>query len=145
MSKRCTYTHRHTCKSWVMLTDHVLMSIYQFSLLNSLSVSIPIIPVPDSAAFLPSIQEYINGLADAPQLNPTPSLPTSLLAHVTTSAPYHPLSETDTNILSDLFPSLPALSRAVRTREGQALMMDHFDSETARRILGFWEEDRVCE
>ncbi|KAL2009513.1 hypothetical protein VTN00DRAFT_5320 [Thermoascus crustaceus] len=113
----------------------------QALLLDTLPISIPIIPIQDSAAFLPSMQEYINGLANTPQPNPSPSLPTSLLAH-TTSAPYHLLSETDTNILSDLFPSLPALSRAVRTRKGRALVMDHFDAETARRILEFWEGDQ---
>lgn len=116
--------------------------IYPSSLLDSLPIPIPIIPIQDSAAFLPSMQEYINGLANTPQLNPSPSLPTSLLAHTTTSSSYHLLSETESNILSDLFPSLPALSRAVRTREGRALVMDHFDTETARRILEFWEGDQ---
>ncbi|KAN0084753.1 P-loop containing nucleoside triphosphate hydrolase protein [Elaphomyces granulatus] len=110
---------------------------------ESLSAPIPILPIASSSVFLPSIQEYLNELANPPHLSASPSSPLSLLAHITTDAPYQLLSEHDVNMLSDLFPSLSALSRAVRTQEGCKLLRDYLDEETVKKIVNFWEQEWI--
>ncbi|RWQ99975.1 hypothetical protein C8Q69DRAFT_43450 [Paecilomyces variotii] len=101
--------------------------------------SIPIVPIADSSTFLSSMQEYISALTNPPRLSVPREPVTSLLAHMTTSAPYHLLSAEESNILTDLFPSWRELSRAVRSDEGRELLREYLELETVRRIVEFWE------
>jgi hypothetical protein len=64
----------------------------------------------------------------------------SLLSHATTTAPHRRLSEHDTNVLSDLFPSFRELSQAMTTREGRDVVREYFDEKTAKGIIEFWRE-----
>jgi hypothetical protein len=91
------------------------------------------------------MQEYINGLAGVPRLGPSPMSPISLLPYLTRDAPYHLLSEHNINVLSDLFPTLSALSKACRTDAGRALLRNYVGEETARRIVDFWNREEVRE
>jgi hypothetical protein len=113
-------------------------------MLQELPTTIPIIPILSPADLLPSLQAYIKDLEEPPQLNTSPPIPTLLLSHATTAAPYCPLTAHDTNILSDLFPSLRALDKAVKTKEGKEILADYFEAETARRIIGFWNREMDC-
>lgn len=85
------------------------------------------------------MQEYISALTNPPRLSVPREPVTSLLAHMTTSAPYHLLSAEESNILTDLFPSWRELSRAVRSDEGRELLREYLELETVRRIVEFWE------
>lgn len=78
---------------------------------------------------------------------PRPSLADSvkLLSHTTASALSLTLSDHDTNILSDLFPSLRGLSQAVRDPEGQAVIRNYLGDEVALGIAGFWDGDWAYE
>ncbi|OJJ46139.1 hypothetical protein ASPZODRAFT_2063704 [Penicilliopsis zonata CBS 506.65] len=96
---------------------------------------LPVIPIADASSFFSSVHDYYTGrLATVPISSPSPSRSISLMAHATCSAP---LNEQDTHILSDLFPSLPALSQATRSREGRAILDDYFGS-IGGSILQFW-------
>lgn len=55
----------------------------------------------------------------------------------------HSLSEHNMNALSDLFPSLRALSQAIRTHEGQAVVKEYLGDEVALDVVGFWDGDRT--
>lgn len=65
----------------------------------------------------------------------------SLLSHTTASAPVLPLTEHDTNILNDLFPSMRALSQAIRSQEGQAVITDYLGEDVTRGLVAFWQQD----
>ncbi|KAL4861335.1 hypothetical protein BDV12DRAFT_180427 [Aspergillus spectabilis] len=79
-------------------------------------------------------------LEDIPVASPSLGDSVALLAHATSEYP-STLCERNTNILSDLFPSLKRLSEATRTREGQELLIDYLGEDTAQRIVKFWQED----
>ncbi|XHG03377.1 hypothetical protein AWENTII_006686 [Aspergillus wentii] len=84
-------------------------------------------------------------IIELPSLNPTLSDSVSLLSQTTKFGGSRGLSEHDTNVLSDLFPSLGAMSQAVRTQEGRAVLQDYFGDRIMGEIVGFWEDDGVCE
>lgn len=46
------------------------------------------------------------------------------------------------SVLSDLFPSLRALSVAIRSKKGQLITADYVGDEVANHIVSFWEEDK---
>lgn len=104
-------------------------------------MSIPILPIPDSSCFLGIMKEYMRGLVDIPVQESSMPDSINLLAHTTSDAGV--LSEQDTNILSDLFPSFGVMSRALQTQDGQDILRDHLGDETARDILDFWARDRA--
>ena len=77
---------------------------------------------------------------------PPPPAPTvadsvSLLSYTTAPAPVLALSEHDTNILSDLFPSMRALNQAVCSQEGQVVIADYLGEEVTRGLVAFWQQD----
>lgn len=122
--------------------------VFISSLFESLSIpAVPIIPVSEPSTLFASIREYLEVLARAPsQLSsfPTSSSALSLLGHVTANSPSQSLSQHDINVLSDLFPSLSALSSAVRTPEGRQLLTDYLGEGTASNIVEFWEREWIC-
>lgn len=118
------------------------------SLFESLSIPVvPIIPVSEPSTFFASIHEYLEVLARAPShlsSFPISSSALSLLRHVTGNGPSQSLSPHDINVLSDLFPSLSALSSAVRTPEGRQVLADYLGDGTASNIIEFWEREWIC-
>lgn len=84
----------------------------------------------------------MSDLADLPPL-PSPSVADSLslLSCTTASAPALTLSQHDTNILSDLFPSMRALNQAVCSQEGQVVIADYLGEEVTRGLVAFWQQD----
>ncbi|EAW15246.1 uncharacterized protein ACLA_059090 [Aspergillus clavatus NRRL 1] len=104
---------------------------------------LPIIPVTESSCFVACIQEYISGLVNLPSMTRPFADTVSLLYHMRTPSSAS-LSEQDANVLSDLFPSLNALSQSVRTSEGRFLLGEYLGQQ-ASEILEFWEADRVVE
>lgn len=111
-------------------------------LLQHIAIPIPILAVPHVNALFSSLQGYIKDLEKSTEvaqtLSPLSTMPTSLLSHAVATAPHLPLSEHDTNVLSDLFPSFRALSQALMTPEGRDTVREYFDEETARGIIEFW-------
>src|SRR5262245_61322999 len=112
-------------------------------MLGQLPTTIPVIPILGPANLLPSLEAYIKDLNISPQLHPSLPMPTLLLSHAAVAAPYCCLTEHNTNVLSDLFPSLCALSIAVKTNNGKDILAEYFDNETVRRIIGFWDKDMI--
>lgn len=112
------------------------------SLLQHIAIPIPILTVPHVDALLLALRAHIKDLEKSTELSqtisPLSAMPTSLLSHATATAPHLPLSEHDTNVLSDLFPSFRTLSQAVTTPEGRDIVREYFDEETARNIIEFW-------
>ncbi|KAH8429802.1 uncharacterized protein LDX57_007474 [Aspergillus melleus] len=121
----------------------VLLSL-QILTTETLSTSVPILPIPDSSSFLASIREYMGNLVDIPVQDSSVADSINLLAHAHSDDAVN-LSEHDINILSDLFPSLKAVGQAVRTPEGQEILYDYLGERKARGITKFWENDRVYE
>ncbi|KAF5864234.1 hypothetical protein ETB97_008231 [Aspergillus alliaceus] len=111
---------------------------------ESLPAPSSIIPIPDSSYLLPCIEEYTTRLADIPVKSPSFTDSLALLSHVTSESP-DILSEQETNILSDLFPSLRSLSQAMRTLEGWGILVDYLGEARAKEIAGFWGHDTVGE
>lgn len=48
------------------------------------------------------------------------------------------------NILSDLFPTLRALSAASRTVEERRLIVEYLGDQLAKHIVSFWNEESIC-
>ncbi|KAE8149699.1 hypothetical protein BDV25DRAFT_123457 [Aspergillus avenaceus] len=105
---------------------------------------VPIIPVSDSSCFLSCMEQYFDNLIDIPQQNPTLSESITVLSHATAGSP-NVLCEQDTNILSDLFPSMRTLSQATRTIEGREVLVDYLGEKKAEPIIGFWGDDVIRE
>ena len=103
----------------------------------------PIVPISDASCFPSSIQDYLGSLVDLSLPSPTSTDTVSLLSHTTTFISSYSSSEHNTNILSDLFPSLRALSRAVRSHEGQVIVKEYLGDEVALGVVGFWNRDRT--
>jgi hypothetical protein len=118
------------------------------SLFETLSTPLmPIIPVPEPSALFPSIYEYVEVLGTALcQLSeyPPSSSALGLLGHVTANGPSQSLSQHDINVLSDLFPSLSALSSAIRMQEGRQLLSEYLGDGIASKIVEFWEREWIC-
>ncbi|KAL3458457.1 hypothetical protein BJX64DRAFT_292164 [Aspergillus heterothallicus] len=116
----------------------------QVLLFESLAVPLPVITIADASSFLTSIQEYMANLEDIPVTSSTLGESLALLAQATSEYP-NALCDEVTNILSDLFPSFTALSKATRTVEGQELLEGYFGREKAEKIIQFWQEDLLRE
>ncbi|KAI9369401.1 hypothetical protein BJX61DRAFT_150634 [Aspergillus egyptiacus] len=112
----------------------------QVLLFECLATCLAVIPIADAPSILSSMQEYVANLEDIPPTSSSFGDSITLLAHGT-SAYSHVLSEETTNILSDLFPSFRALSKAIHMPEGRALLEEYLGKETAREIIQFWQED----
>jgi hypothetical protein len=107
---------------------------------ESLETAIAIIPIPDSVSFLSSIQEYMASLVVLPVLRPELSDAVALLARTIRSR-YFKFTEEDINFLVELFPSLMAMSRAVRTQDGRQMLRDFFGDALGTEMIRYWEED----
>ncbi|KAL4883802.1 hypothetical protein BJY04DRAFT_184437, partial [Aspergillus karnatakaensis] len=117
-----------------ILTLHISLSLFE-----NLTNPLPVIPIPDGPSLFTSLQEYMANLETIPVANPSPGDSVALLAHAT-SGPVT-LCEQTTYILSDLYPSFKALSKAARVGEGQDMLVDYLGEEQAGRIFKFWRED----
>lgn len=131
----------HYCKL-CQFTQTRLTSTVVFRISESLTVPIPIVPIPDISCFSSSIQGYLNGIVDLPLPNSSLADSISLLSHTTAFISLQPLLEHDTNVLSDLFPSMRALSQAICSHEGQATVREYLGDEVALGVVRFWDRDR---
>lgn len=68
---------------------------------------------------------------------------TDLIAQATASAPAKPLSEHDTNVISDIFPSMKEFEEATKTQRGQAKLSNFLDKATAEDIVDFWSDEWI--
>ncbi|RMJ25586.1 hypothetical protein PHISP_03555 [Aspergillus sp. HF37] len=112
----------------------------QVLIAESLEIAIPIIPIPDSGSFLSSIQEYMASLVVLPVLRPGLSDAVALLARTTRSR-YFKFTEADISALGELFPSLRAMSRAVRTEGWRQMLRAYFGDALGTEMIRYWEED----
>lgn len=113
-------------------------------MMENLSVSIPVLPIPDSSSFFESVHEYLSNLADIPAQDPSTADSINLLSH-TSSGDAGFLLEHDRNVLSDLFPSLKVMSQALQTQDGRDVLCDYLGEEKARGIVNFWANDSLNE
>ena len=102
--------------------------------------SIPILSVEDPAGFLPSLKLYIASLNDYVQ-RPSPLLGsrTALLPYITSAT--HPLSEHNTNVLSDICRSIADVATLAGSIEGQATLHDWLGDD-GLGVAEFWKEER---
>jgi hypothetical protein len=98
--------------------------------------------MPDPAGFLPSIRTYIDSVKLYSNL-PAPKLPgrAALLPPIISWAPPHPLSEHDTNVLSDICRSIAEVATLSETDRGRAVLRDWL-GEAGIGVAEFWEEER---
>lgn len=75
-----------------------------------------------------------------PVLRPELSDAVALLARTIRSR-YFKFTEEDINFLVELFPSLTAMSRAVRTQDGRQMLRDYFGDALGTEMIRYWEED----
>ena len=74
---------------------------------------------------------------------PTPEVTARaiIFPHVTSLAPSRPLSEHDTNVLSDICRSVSDVAALSETDQGQDALR-HWLGEAGTGVAGFWEEER---
>lgn len=113
-------------------------------MMETLSVSIPVLPIPDSSSFLGSVHEYLSNLADIPAQGSSTADSINLLSH-TSSGGASFLPEQDRNVLSDLFPSLKVMSQDLQTQDGRDMLRDYLGEEKAKGIVNFWANDSLNE
>ncbi|MCJ1283652.1 hypothetical protein MMC26_002983 [Xylographa opegraphella] len=105
--------------------------------------SIPILPITSSISLLSELNTYTESLHRYSYLTfPQYSARTNLLPHTTLSAPSHPMSEHDTNVLSDICHSLPDVSKLAASEQGY-LSLKEWLEEAAEGVVGFWQEELI--
>ncbi|KAL4790477.1 hypothetical protein BDV19DRAFT_372274 [Aspergillus venezuelensis] len=65
-----------------LLTLHRHISMFE-----TLTIPLPVIPIPDAASFFSSIHEYMTNIEDIPVVNSTLGDSVALLAHTTSDYP----------------------------------------------------------
>ncbi|QKX55204.1 uncharacterized protein TRUGW13939_02296 [Talaromyces rugulosus] len=120
-----------------------LVSLQALIFQSQSASGLPIIPAAEPSTVLASVQEHCNALARGPISHPSfpPPSPLSLLEYVVTSGPSQLPAKHNLNVLSDLFPSLRALSRAATTPDGRQLIVDYLGEDLADSIQAFWEQE----
>lgn len=116
---------------------------YHFSSLFESDVSCPALPIPDVSSLFTTLDEYLKGLQQAPEVLHKPPIVTNLIAQATASAPAKPLSEHNANVVSGLFSSLQELEEATRTQQGQAKLCNYLDRATAKEMVDFWADEWI--
>lgn len=101
--------------------------------------------VGEPAEILASLDEHcyvLHRSINLPTLSQLPSplgLLDRIVDHVSDPLDY----QQNLNILSDLFPSVQALSAAVRTTEGRLLIADYLGTHVAGKLISFWNEEAI--
>lgn len=91
---------------------------------------------------VPILKKHLEQLKQPPRSEARLNiLPTTLIAQATSTAPSKPPSEHTTNILTDLFSSIPELEAGTRTAAGQATIHEYLDAKTAKEVIEFWEDE----
>ena len=104
---------------------------------------IPILPITRSTNFLSELNTYMESLHQYSYLTfPQYSARTNLLPHTILSAPASPLSEHNTNILSDICHSLSDVSKLAASEQGSRSLEEWLE-EIGRGVVGFWQEELV--
>lgn len=94
-----------------------------------------------------AIQRNINQPPDTNLISMSPQAPSNstlyLLEQIVAQGSDQLACQQNVNILSDLFPSLRALSAASRTVEMRRLIAEYLGEQLAKHIETFWNEERV--
>ena len=104
----------------------------------------PIVMVQVMEKLVSTLQKYITeltkGTNSSHQLTPSP---TRVVAYATSTAPRQPLSEHNTKILTDLFPSICGLEGGTRTENGRTAIREYFDAVTEQELMDFWKDEWI--
>ena len=102
--------------------------------------SIPIFPVDNPAGFLQAMKLYISSLNDFIQRSPPLLINRiTLLPYITSST--HPLSEHNTNVLSDICRSIADVATLAGSADGQLTLQDWL-GEDGLGVAEFWHDER---
>ncbi|OAL35238.1 hypothetical protein AYO20_05492 [Fonsecaea nubica] len=93
---------------------------------------------------VPTIERYIQELNKKYEIKiPPMPMPTTLVAHASTSAPAQPLSAHDANVLTDLCPSIRGLEEATRTNNGRERLAEYLGPVVTKTLVDFWEDEWI--
>ncbi|MCJ1389337.1 hypothetical protein MMC18_002193 [Xylographa bjoerkii] len=102
--------------------------------------SLPILPITNPFSFLLELNTYLDSLHHYSHLTlPQFSVRTNLLRHTTSSAPSRPLSEHNTNILSDICHSLSDVAKLADSEQGY-LTLEEWLEDAGKGVTKFWQE-----
>jgi len=102
---------------------------------------VTILPVTSPSTFISDLSSYAGTLHQYLYLNLSGcSARTSLLPHMTSSAPSHPLSEHNTNILSDICHSISDVAELADSEQGQ-FSLEEWLEEAGRDVTVFWQKE----
>ena len=105
---------------------------------------IPIIQIPEPSQLLQCVTSYIKALENQYPI-PQISARIELLPHITSTAPSHPLSEHDTNILSDITRSVSDIAGLAGNQRGKMKLEEWLGEDVSRAIAEFWGDEWYCE
>ncbi|OKL58383.1 hypothetical protein UA08_06071 [Talaromyces atroroseus] len=144
----CSATAFQTASRYCSIDGFVSLQVLLFD--SPSAAALPIIIVGEPSELLSSIKErcqvlqhHLDQSPERPHLGSSASS-LRLLEHIVAHASDSVTCQQNLNILSDLFPSLRALSAAIRTMEGRQLIADYLGSRVARNIVAFWSEERIA-
>jgi hypothetical protein len=103
---------------------------------------IPVVLVLSTNDIFATIERYVKELGTKIEtsLRPNP-VPSALVAHATTTAPFQPLSQRDTKVLTDSFPSIRLLEEATRSHSGRNRIASLLGPIISENISDFWEDE----
>jgi hypothetical protein len=116
---------------------------YYFHRLFEGDISCPVLPIPDISSLLPTLEDYLKGIQPSTRQFLEQPMFTNLIAQATASAPAKPLSEHDTNVISDIFSSLKDFEGATRTQRGRAKLYNFLERTTAEDVVDFWADEWI--
>ncbi|RMD40317.1 hypothetical protein DV735_g4809, partial [Chaetothyriales sp. CBS 134920] len=92
--------------------------------------------VPLLESIVDQIQQPLLSLAKSPA-----TCTAALVSYATSTAPVKLLSQHDSRVLTDLFPTIAQLAEATRTVQGQAAIRNSLPAHTADQVIEFWEDE----
>ncbi|KAH0832792.1 hypothetical protein FOPE_01445 [Fonsecaea pedrosoi] len=124
-----------------MCAVHILSSLQH----RMLGVSpVPILTASSIESIVPTVERYIQELNKKYEIKiPPMPMPTTLVAHASTSAPAQPLSAHDANVLTDLCSSIRGLEEATRTNNGRERLAEYLGPVVTKTLVDFWEDEWI--
>ena len=105
---------------------------------------VPIIQIPEPRQLLQCIGSYMSAFNNHFPV-PRISARSILLPHCTSTAPARPLSEHDTNVLSDITHSISEVATLARDPRGKTKLQEWLGEDVGRAIEEFWLDEWYCE
>ena len=105
---------------------------------------VPIIQIPEPRQLLQSIDSFMSAFNHQSPI-PRISARKILLPHCTSTAPTRPLSEHDTNVLSDITHSISDVATLARDPRGKTKLQEWLGEDIVREIEDFWLNEWYCE